>query len=247
MIWSILIAGIPERYHVVHPLLLSLLEHQAVARMPDVELLYLLDNRRRSVGAKRNALLGAATGEYVSFVDDDDQVANDYVQKIYREICKTRKLAVPGDCPTCGGTGCKTCGGGHPGCQHNCPGCNGTGDTPGPFRADVICFGQRCTLQPAGAIHECTYSLAHWKDRAPEARRQLAPSDKPNTLNWSGPPAHTMCWRRAVLEGLQFQEKQFGEDVEFVDLACARAKTEVQIPGPFLYHYQFDEQRSATR
>lgn len=223
MIWSILIAGIPERYHLVQPLLLSILEHQSVARMPDVELLYLLDNRRRSVGAKRNALLGAATGEYISYIDDDDSVSNDYVQKIYREICKTRKTAEP---------------------------------------ADVICFPQRCTLQPAGVIHECTYSLAHWKDRAPEARRQLAPAyyDRgkdpsgkqdftviPNTLNWSGPPAHTMVWRRAILEGLRFPEKQFGEDVEFVDQACERAKHEIQIPGPFLYHYRFDEQRSATR
>lgn len=207
MIWSVLICSIPERYHTVQPLLLSLLEHQHMARMPDVELLMLLDNRRRSVGAKRNALLAAARGEYISFVDDDDEVARDYVQKLYRAICQTRKTDIP---------------------------------------ADVVCFGQRCTLQPHGVIHECTYSLAHWKDRAPEARRQLAPSDKPNTLNWSGPPAHTMVWRRAILEGIRFPEKQFGEDVEWVDQCCAKAKTELQIPG-VLYFYNFDQARSMTR
>jgi glycosyltransferase involved in cell wall biosynthesis len=176
--------------------------------MPDVELLALLDNKRRSVGGKRNALLSMARGEYISFIDDDDQVANDYVQKIYREICKTRKAPEP---------------------------------------ADVICFQQRATLQPAGVIHECTYSLAHWKDRAPEARRQLAPSDKPNTLNWSGPPAHTMAWRREIVKDVAFEEKQFGEDVNWVDKCCEKAKTEIQIPGPPIYFYNFDEQRSATR
>lgn len=32
MLWSILICGIPERYHSIHPLLRSLLEAQSVAR-----------------------------------------------------------------------------------------------------------------------------------------------------------------------------------------------------------------------
>ena len=69
MLWSILIAAIPERYHSVHGLLHSLLEQQSVARMQDVELLYLMDNRRRSVGEKRNALLQLAHGDYLSFID----------------------------------------------------------------------------------------------------------------------------------------------------------------------------------
>jgi glycosyltransferase involved in cell wall biosynthesis len=208
MLWSILIAAIPERFHSVQPLLLSLLEHQSVARMPDVELLYLLDNRRRSVGAKRNDLLTSARGEYVAFIDDDDSVATDYVHRIYRAIVQTRKSPEP---------------------------------------ASVICFPQRCTIAPHGLIHECTYSLAYWKDRKPEERRQLAPSDKPNTLNWTGPPAHTMVWRRAVLEGIRFPEKMFGEDVDFVDQACEKAKAEVQIVGAPLYFYHFNEATSRTR
>jgi hypothetical protein len=208
MLWSILIAAIPERYHSAHGLLMSLLEHQAVARMPDVELLYLLDNRRRSVGAKRNNLLGASRGEYVSFIDDDDSVATDYIQRIYRTICQTRKSEAP---------------------------------------ADVICFPQRCTLQPHNVIHDCTYSLAYWKDREPAQRRQLAPSDKPNTLNWTGPPAHTMVWRREIIKDVKFPEVQFGEDVSWVDQCCEKAKTEAQIVGAPLYLYHFDEAKSRTR
>ena len=214
MLWSILIAAIPERYHTVQPLLLSLLEHQSVARMPDVELLYLLDNKRRTVGAKRNDLVAAASGEYISFIDDDDEVASNYVNKIYWTIVKARKAEPP---------------------------------------ADVICFGQRATLAPAGITHECKYSLDYWKNRAADKRRQLDPAYdehgqvKPYELNWSGPPAHTMVWRREMIGGFRFPEKQFGEDVDWVDQCCEKAVSEVQIEGPPLYFYKFDESKTATR
>src|SRR3990167_4215726 len=137
MIWSIMISAIPERYHSAQPLLFSLLETQAVGRMPDVELVYLLDNKRRNVGAKRNALMSIATGEYVSFIDDDDQVAPDYVRRIYSAITKTRKASPP---------------------------------------VDVICFGQRAHLQPHNVIHECSFSLEHFRNRPPAQRRQLSPA-----------------------------------------------------------------------
>jgi glycosyltransferase involved in cell wall biosynthesis len=48
----------------------------------NVEHLILTDNKRRSVGAKRQALLEMARGEYVSFVDDDDTVSDDYIQEL---------------------------------------------------------------------------------------------------------------------------------------------------------------------
>lgn len=214
MLWSILISGIPERYHTVQPLLHSLLETQHVARMPDIEVLYLLDNRRRPVGAKRNALLSIARGEYVTFIDDDDEVASEYVAKIYRAIVATRKTDAP---------------------------------------ADVVCFRQRAVLQPHGVVHECSYSLAHYRDRKPEQRRILAAAYDPatgdpiqNTLLWTGPPAHTMAWRRALVADIQFPERTFGEDVAWVDAACERAVTEVQIDAT-LYVYQFNEDKSATR
>lgn len=208
MLWSILIAGIPERYHSAHGLLHSLLEAQSVARMQDVELLYLLDNKRRSVGAKRNDLLDAANGEYLCFIDDDDAVATDYVQKIYNMISRTRKE-----------------------------------DTP----ADVICFPQKCTIMPANVIHECSYSIMHWKDREPDARRKIVPTETPNTLAWSGPPAHTMVWRSEIAKAAKFPEQNFGEDVSWVDAVCERAKTEIVLNGEPLYHYNFNEATTATR
>lgn len=47
-----------------------------------VEVLALTDNRRMTIGAKRNHLVNMATGDYVVFVDDDDQVASDYLAQL---------------------------------------------------------------------------------------------------------------------------------------------------------------------
>ena len=189
MLWSILISGIPERYNTAQPLLYSLLEAQGVSRMSEVELIYLMDNKRRTVGAKRNALLDVACGEYITFIDDDDQVAPNYVQSIYKAIAHTRRQDEP---------------------------------------ADVICFPQRAILLPHGATHECEYSLEYWK-RPPGERRQLTQiiqedgTPRRDAMRWTGPPAHTMCWRAGIAKAVQFPSQQFGEDVDWVDKACALA------------------------
>ena len=49
-----------------------------------VEHLALLDNKRRTVGEKRDALLRAARGAYVAFLDDDDWIAQDYVAELVK-------------------------------------------------------------------------------------------------------------------------------------------------------------------
>jgi len=51
-----------------------------------VEHLVLSDNRTRSIGAKRQALVDIARGEYIAFVDDDDDISDDYVACILRAI-----------------------------------------------------------------------------------------------------------------------------------------------------------------
>lgn len=208
MIWSLLISAIPERFHKVQPLLYSLLETQNVARMPDVELLYLMDNRRRPVGAKRNDLLSLARGEYVSFIDDDDEVAGDYVARLYRTLVSARKSEIP---------------------------------------PDVVCFRQRATLSPSGVIHDCSYSLAHYRGRPVEHRRQLALTPQPNVLAWSGPPAHTMLWRRDLVRDIRFPESNFGEDTAWVDAACEKATSEIVLDGEPLYWYRYDEAGTSTR
>ena len=57
-----------------------------VKDVENVELLMLRDNKRRTTGAKRQALLDIARGRYIAFVDDDDDVSSDYVLKIMAKI-----------------------------------------------------------------------------------------------------------------------------------------------------------------
>lgn len=51
-----------------------------------VEHLCLCDNRARSIGAKRQALVDIARGEYIAFVDDDDDISDDYVAQLLSAI-----------------------------------------------------------------------------------------------------------------------------------------------------------------
>jgi glycosyltransferase involved in cell wall biosynthesis len=67
--------------------------HSALARQiaaggleSDVEVLVLCDNGAQPTGAKRNALLEVAIGEFVAFVDDDDEVSDDYVTRTCEAI-----------------------------------------------------------------------------------------------------------------------------------------------------------------
>ena len=39
-----------------------------------------------TIGAKRNVLLGMATGKYVAFIDDDDSVPDYYVKKVVEAV-----------------------------------------------------------------------------------------------------------------------------------------------------------------
>jgi glycosyltransferase involved in cell wall biosynthesis len=76
---SILIPAIPDRDR--HPLF-----RFNLAPEMGVEILSLCDNKQRTVGAKRQALLDVAQGEYVCFVDDDDRVTMKYLGAILAEI-----------------------------------------------------------------------------------------------------------------------------------------------------------------
>jgi glycosyltransferase involved in cell wall biosynthesis len=82
---SILIPTVPNRAIQFERLFLDL-QKQIDAGPHNVEILGLLDNKSRTVGAKRNALLAAAAGAYLVFLDDDDRVADDYVAAVCRAI-----------------------------------------------------------------------------------------------------------------------------------------------------------------
>lgn len=81
---SILVCGTPTRAREKALPLIEKLEKQALF-LP-VEILYLLDNKKRSVGQKRQALLDIAKGKYVAYVDDDDDVGEEYIDAILSVI-----------------------------------------------------------------------------------------------------------------------------------------------------------------
>jgi glycosyltransferase involved in cell wall biosynthesis len=51
-----------------------------------IEFIYEIDNGEMTIGEKRNKLLLRAQGEYVCFVDDDDNVADDYIESIMNAL-----------------------------------------------------------------------------------------------------------------------------------------------------------------
>jgi len=85
MKFSILICAVPSRIAKLTELL-DKLNNQIEDK--SVEILVLYDNKKRSVGSKRNSLLNMAQGEYIAFIDDDDTVADNYIDKILETIDK---------------------------------------------------------------------------------------------------------------------------------------------------------------
>ena len=55
---------------------------------PEVEIITNIDNGEKTIGRKRNELIDAATGEYCSFIDDDDIVTDQYIPLILKAIEK---------------------------------------------------------------------------------------------------------------------------------------------------------------
>jgi len=91
MIWSILICTIPIRKarfnHLVTGLLMQIND---LGLQDEIEILWLDDvpGQKATIGQKRQDLLHQSQGKYVCFIDDDDDVAYDYVRIIYNELLK---------------------------------------------------------------------------------------------------------------------------------------------------------------
>ena len=77
---SILTITMPNRKGFLNELTAVL--HPQVNGRDDVEWLVLEDNGEMDLGEKRNKMIDMATGEYIVFVDDDDLVSVEYVNKM---------------------------------------------------------------------------------------------------------------------------------------------------------------------
>jgi len=78
---SILVPTVPRRLTTFFPKSIQALLDQIIDPK-EVELLGLFDNKSRSTGEKRNALLDIARGKYLVFLDDDDWVEPNWLDTI---------------------------------------------------------------------------------------------------------------------------------------------------------------------
>ncbi len=86
-LWTILIATLSRRQYLFLGLLDVLLPQCEAAG--NVQILACSNDAQETIGQIRMRLLEAATGDYVSFVDDDDMVADDFVEAIVPLLADT--------------------------------------------------------------------------------------------------------------------------------------------------------------
>ena len=185
---SLLVPTLPSRLTTHYPrIMVELLRQIDRAQPGEVELLGLFDNKLHSVGVKRNMLLSLATGDYLSFIDDDDRVTAHYLERLLQTIAV------------------------HP-------------------DADVIVYEVQCTVDGLATKH-CRYGI------------ELGYTDVNG--EWTGKPAHTMVWRRELVQGIRFKDMGLGEDVEWVARATPLVKRQVRI-DEVLYYYDFNRATSET-
>jgi glycosyltransferase involved in cell wall biosynthesis len=89
-IFSVLILSVIERIDMASKLFKKL---ESICKFDNVEILILMDNRKLSIPDKRNSLLDIANGDYIAFLDDDDDVFNDYFDYIVPK-CMEQKYDV---------------------------------------------------------------------------------------------------------------------------------------------------------
>jgi hypothetical protein len=85
--WTVLIPTIPGREDSLQSLLKSI--HEKVERFAPslrMEIKVDYDNRETSIGNKRQRLLQSARGKYMSFVDDDDDITDAYIEDLWECI-----------------------------------------------------------------------------------------------------------------------------------------------------------------
>lgn len=85
--WSVLIPTMVGREQSLMRLLQSISEK--VKRLcPEMkyEVKLAFDNKETSVGAKRQKLLKEASGKYMSFIDDDDDITDQYIRDLWETI-----------------------------------------------------------------------------------------------------------------------------------------------------------------
>lgn len=86
--FSVLTPAIPERKEKAFALYEKIQKQMSLIKREDVEHLLYFDNKRRSIGAKRDSMIQAAQGKFIAFCDDDDDISDNYIFRILEAIDK---------------------------------------------------------------------------------------------------------------------------------------------------------------
>ena len=95
IIWSIGILSIPNRLN-KFVRLFTKLENQIKDLRSEVkiEILGLCDNKSKSIAEKRNDFLQISQGNFLSFLDDDDDISENFVKEIAEALIKSPNTSV---------------------------------------------------------------------------------------------------------------------------------------------------------
>lgn len=105
-ILSILIASVPTRLLQLAELFAKLsAQIAAISPPPLVEILAFTDNKFRTVGEKRQALVDISTGTHLASVDDDDDIADTYIAEIVSALRSDPDVVTFDQLATLTGTG----------------------------------------------------------------------------------------------------------------------------------------------
>ncbi len=82
--WSILIPSLTDRLQFLNYIVTKLQKQIDEQGLNDqIEILTFIDNRTYTIGFARNVLVRQSMGEYVAFIDDDDDVSKTYIIDIF--------------------------------------------------------------------------------------------------------------------------------------------------------------------
>jgi glycosyltransferase involved in cell wall biosynthesis len=83
---SILVPTVPSRIELFYVKLMKELLRQIEPYKNEIELISLFDNKKRSIGKKRQEMINLSQGEYIVFIDDDDRISDDYINQIMTKL-----------------------------------------------------------------------------------------------------------------------------------------------------------------
>jgi glycosyltransferase involved in cell wall biosynthesis len=98
---TILVPTVPSRIDLFYPVIMKELLKQ-IKNYNNIELISFFDNKKRTIGSKRQEMLNLVQGEYVVFIDDDDMISDDYIEQIMKCLDENQNTdCVVFDCICC--------------------------------------------------------------------------------------------------------------------------------------------------